>query len=324
MSTVSKFLQKKKKLSDDEQDELFYQGFPPALGALVQTRLSIKHMDHDREDPYPIAYVKATAEYVLRGSNTSMPAATIPTPAVKQEETLAQTITALQSIVTAFTQAQSQPAAPPPQSNYPPRIPWALSGANTIPVAGAAQPATLGYAGDCGPLVCRFCGKEGEFIRSCPLVQEYITSGRVVRDRENRLQLPNNGVMPYLRGGTLKDRVDVYYTANPSQVPVPPTNTHEVAPHIASSNLMSIIVTPDAPVSAAVSEGELLSMLQGLQDITADDSTPPMLAVFEAAVANTLQAIPNWVLLGPFDLPIKGANSYVVWQWDLGPIFSVL
>ncbi|KZP21024.1 hypothetical protein FIBSPDRAFT_741239 [Athelia psychrophila] len=297
--TVSKFLQKKKKLSDDERDELFYRGFPPALGALVQTRLSIKHMDHDREDPYPIAYVKAAAEYVLGGSNTSMPAAAVPTPAVKQEETLAQTITALHGIVTAFTQAQSQPAgrqqayapaAPPPQSNYPPRIPWALSGANAIPVAGAAQPATSGYAGDRGPLVCHFCGKEGEFIRSCPLVQEYITSGRVVRDRENRLQLPNNGVMPYLRGGTLKDRVDAYYTANPGQVPVPPTNAREVAPHIASSNLMSIVVTPDAPVSAAVSEGELLSMLQGLQDITADDGTPPMLAVFEAAVAKIRKA----------------------------------
>ncbi|KZP26691.1 hypothetical protein FIBSPDRAFT_949268 [Athelia psychrophila] len=307
--TISKFLQKKKKLSDDERDELFYRGFPPALGALVQMCLSIKHMDHDREDPYPIAYVKAAAEYVLGGSNTSMPAAAVPTPAVKQEETLAQTITALHSIVMAFTQAQysrrrsihagavftqaqSQPAgwqqvyapaAPPPQSNYPPCIPWVL-------VAGAAQPATSGYAGDCGPLVCHFCGKEGEFIWSCPLVQEYITSGRVIRDREDCLQLPNNGVMPYLRGGTLKDRVDVYYTANHGQVPVPLTNTCEVAPHIASSNLMSIVATLDAPVPAAVSEGELLSMLQGLQDITADDGTPPMLAVFEAAVAKIRKA----------------------------------
>lgn len=178
--------------------------------------------------------------------------------------------------------------APAPPLNYPPRIPWALSGANTIPVGAAPQAASPGYTGNLGPIMCHFCGKEGEFIRACPIVQEYIASGRVIRGTQNRLQLPNNYVMPWISNKMLKEQINAYYAVNPGHLLNPLKATREVLPHVATTNLILIVVSPDPPTTGAVSDGELLTMLQGLRDISEDDGDTQ--AVFEAAVAKIRKA----------------------------------
>lgn len=291
--TVAKYLIKNKRLSDDDRDRLFLTGFPPALTSLVQGRLAIKVPDHDHEDAFTLAQVKEAAEYVLGGTATVLPMSEVPAVAVKKEQMSSDVLSAIYSLVAVMQNAPQasparssyvQPQSVPTTTAWPPRIPWAASGANATPLSApppAAGPSN--YAGSQGPLICHFCGKAGEYIKNCPLVAEYLRQGRAIRDSEGRIQPPDNSRLPYIPDSTIMQRLDKWRADNPTinLVAVQP-GVRDGPAHLASSNLFSI--TDEGPADASTSDTYLANVLQTLE--IADDTTDAdTLAVLEAAIA---------------------------------------
>lgn len=260
-----------KKISDLDRDRYFMQGLDAAFSQRVRARLAIKSPDHPYDDPYPYADVNKAAAFLLT-EVSSEPAARL-THAVKAEPADDMT-TMMKTFFTQFGTAYAQMATNArPAPVYPPRQPWggaAASGANATPM------------GDRGNN-CMFCGKEGEYMRDCPTLNEYLTAGKVIRGPDRRLVLPNGRELPFVPGGTLKARTDRHYESAPA--PALPNNFREDPPHM--TNLISVATT--APQTATIRDEELLDILKSL-NVSVEEGEDPIAAVFEAAAAKTKKA----------------------------------
>ncbi|KAI0258303.1 hypothetical protein BC834DRAFT_835888 [Gloeopeniophorella convolvens] len=199
---ISKYLIKKKRLSDLEQSRTFMRGFQPALAVRIEQRLQLKNPDHMPDDPYKLADIHAAANFILLGSNTGLaapptfvaaqpPPPTPAAPAALRIEDLAALVVTLTEKVQAMT---TQP-----------------SGSKTktaVPRYGNAQ--------DGG---CRFCNGEGHFIRDCEVAAEYGRTGKCKRNSDGRIVLPSGAAVPRdLESKCIRDSVDAYHRRNPGQL----------------------------------------------------------------------------------------------------------
>lgn len=71
---------------------------------------------------------------------------------------------------------------------------------------------------------CVFCSDPTHFIRECPIVQQYLTQGKVLRDPAGRIRLLNGEYPPStLPGRNMRERVD-YWNASQNLEPHPAQN----------------------------------------------------------------------------------------------------
>lgn len=301
---ITTYLLAKKRISEGERDRYFIKGFERDLHRLVKTRYNTAEPTHKPTDDYEYTKVRDTCEFVLSEAEADSPAAHFgsasapatvkaePTHlAVKTEVDLVAIIRDLQSQMALMTQQQTyQPQQPQPtqsQSNWPPRQPWAAAMAVPGPVTGSnATPlaAPLGYAPRL-PLTCIFCGKPGEYVKECPITEEYVQAGKAVRNpaANYRLELPNGQPMPYVKDGTMKDQMDKFYATYPAAPPAAAcTNAvfeQERPPH--TSNMISVSLAP--PVPTVYNEQDLMDVLQSINHVAYVEGQDPTAAIFEAA-----------------------------------------
>ncbi|KAH7917250.1 hypothetical protein BV22DRAFT_1135564, partial [Leucogyrophana mollusca] len=80
---------------------------------------------------------------------------------------------------------------------------------------------------------CNFCGASGHFLRSCPNIDQYVSSGKCIRGAEGRLLLPSGSFIPRnIPGRYLKDRFDECHRRQLKSQPVTQT-VPRVAPTFA-------------------------------------------------------------------------------------------
>ena len=85
------------------------------------------------------------------------------------------------------------------------------------------------------PLRCKFCGNVGHIVKACKDAEEYVLSGRCMRDASGNILLPSGAKIPReTPGKTLRDRCDVYHQQS-SRIPELEGARHEQLPPAADA-----------------------------------------------------------------------------------------
>ena len=94
-----------------------------------------------------------------------------------------------------------------------------------------------------------FCGAIGHYVRDCPVASQYIQQGKLVRNQENKLTLPNGSYIPRnTPGHTMRDRVDNYLSSQGQREP--PRNQDYAAANFVETPdeyVFEVDVSPDDP-----------------------------------------------------------------------------
>ncbi|EIW51315.1 uncharacterized protein TRAVEDRAFT_54667 [Trametes versicolor FP-101664 SS1] len=198
---MTSYLIGRSRLSTSEQSRLFVRGIVSPLWDQVSQRLQLKDPDHYPDDPYPLVDVYAAAKFVLHGTLTSAPAPAAPAtdPSGSGPVKLEDLAPFLKFLAQSVGEGSASAAA-------------AAGGAN----AGAANQNQPNYG------FCHYCGDAGCQVRTCPHVAEDIKEGRVARNAEGKVVLPNGSFVPRsIPGLTMRDRIYEWHRRNPNSLAVP-------------------------------------------------------------------------------------------------------
>ena len=216
-AACSGFLQDLGRLSAREASRSFLRGFPPQIHSAVVNRLAIRKSDVLPDNGYDIADVEEAALYVLRSRDLAYRGSSDFQRAegsrredrgdsAKFDE-LTKAVSSLTHILAANAQLQPVPTLPAPLPAPLPPAP-APGGADQFvprwPQRQQGQPQQNGP-----PKVCLFCGNQGHFVAECPSAQEYVRDGKIRRNEDWKIVLPDGRFIPrYVPGITLKDKID--------------------------------------------------------------------------------------------------------------------
>jgi len=111
---------------------------------------------------------------------------------------LAQAMSEMTRMFTASVQDRAM--APPPRQTY----------ANAQPTPGGVVQNAPRWNQSEG---CMFCSAHDHYVRDCPVVQQYIAQGKIRRNIDGKLVLPDNrGFLPRnLPGGNMRERLDHWW-----------------------------------------------------------------------------------------------------------------
>ena len=209
--TYSTYLIDKGRLSERERDAWYLRGFPQPVRVSILQRLSIKKPDVLPEDGYPFKDVHAAAEFVL---NAGVPAASdsVPIPKPKPEPVdqggIGELIQAMSQLTRVFTanvrgRSPSLSSRPPRSGNVSP----APGGASQTPPRWNQRPSQESQG-------CMFCSAPDHYVKDCPIANQYLRQGKLIRNDERRLALPD-GRYPSraIPGRNMRERVDNHWIA---------------------------------------------------------------------------------------------------------------
>jgi len=197
---VTQFLVSKGSMATTEQSRAFMRAFQPTLVRRIMHRLEVKFPDKYQDDHYDLKDIYEAATFVLHGPTDSFSSAsenqarTAPTvPEIKKEE-LADIFDRFAStLITALRPQQ------PPSSSHPLRR-------------------NPNSTDDTEQFLCHFCGGTSCSISTCPHVVTYIADGKVKRNSDGKVVLPNGTFVPRtISGRWLRERVDEWHRQNPDQ-----------------------------------------------------------------------------------------------------------
>lgn len=224
-SSHTEYLIGRGRLSTRERSDLYLKGFPQPVRARILQRLSIVKSQVLPEEGYEYADVHEAALFVLSSGGQAFADSSSPPVGPKaeprdQDPRLSELINA----VSQLTRVVTQVAHPPHQSSRP------QQGVVQMP-SQPPQPAPGGANSNTPPWNrtiqeerrrCSFCGDENHFIAHCHIVEDYIKSGKVVRNSSNKIVLPNGQFVPRKFPGVfIQNRVDSYYrSVNQNQQPI--------------------------------------------------------------------------------------------------------
>ena len=194
---ITQYLIAQSKMSQIGLGNEFARGFQSQLYDRVFDRLSVKFPDRYRDDPYTLSEVYETAKFVLHGPvrPTEYPGRpeSPRDPQIKSEE--------VALLVDRFDALIKTLSAQQPQS--------------TIAPAQRSTETSRDYS---RPFACIMCGA-AHGINWCKFVTEYIMAGKVKRNAEGKVVLPNGEFVPRgIPGEWLRDRVDEWHRQNPGQL----------------------------------------------------------------------------------------------------------
>ncbi|KAI9060949.1 hypothetical protein FKP32DRAFT_1576974, partial [Trametes sanguinea] len=197
--TMTSYLMKHKRLSESEQSRLFVRGIAPPLWDQVSQRLQLKLPDHYPDDPYKLEQVYDAAKFVLHGT---LPAATTgesgrATNAGESRENVVK-VEELAPLLRLLAQSVGEGAAH----------------------AGAGLTNRGGNTNPFNTFFCHYCGGPNCQLRNCPFIDEDARAGRVYRNQDGRIMLPNGNFVPRhlpgFDGVTMRDRVYEWHRRNPN------------------------------------------------------------------------------------------------------------
>ena len=231
--TISTYLIQRNRFSIDEQGRKIFDALPTSLRSLVNNRLQIKQPDHKPDDAYAVADVNDAVMWVLGGSggggavlppSFAAPSAMPPPPpapvaapvasapqasdgvTIKPED-MRSMIDSLAKLASLVSQGQSAPRS----TVSAPQVSQALR----------APPPTNGVPRSYGPPTgeCHYCGTVGHTITNCPAVAEDLAAGRIVRNDEGRVVLPNGTFVPrVMAGNNMRERVATWHKTYPGHL----------------------------------------------------------------------------------------------------------
>lgn len=219
--TYSSFLIAQKRLSERERSLSYLEGFPTGIRTRVLQRLGIKQPDVLPDDGYDFEQIRLAALFIFSaGSHGSSDRdGHIPAPSIKKEpkeqdsvSKLVQAVSDLTRVFTANVQPQ-RPRSSPPQP--PPSRPQ-LSERHSAP-GGAIQSTPRWSQPVANPDLyqqqnCIFCSSPQHLVRECPVANQYLQSGQVIKNTAGRIVLPDGRYPPrHIPGNNMQERVDNWW-----------------------------------------------------------------------------------------------------------------
>ncbi|KAI0039003.1 hypothetical protein FA95DRAFT_1504772 [Auriscalpium vulgare] len=226
---ISQFLIGRQRISERDRDYTFLRGFQKGLQDRIEQRLQLKYPDHDRDGPYPMDQIVEAARYVLHGTSSTPRSAglSVPAdladlsqpvavkaeePAIKVEQFAALMEKAAEQIAKAYSAGRADTIG---MSNAGPQPSAYTRGPPSPMMASAARFDRPRPAPGQDGARCSFCNSPEHFIRECLVLQDYIATGRVVRNEMNQVVLKSGRPVPF-GPGPIQARVDKYYRTDPS------------------------------------------------------------------------------------------------------------
>ncbi|KAI9059923.1 hypothetical protein FKP32DRAFT_1579022 [Trametes sanguinea] len=224
---MTSYLMKHKRLSESEQSRLFVRGIAPPLWDQVSQRLQLKLPDHYPDDPYKLEQVYDAAKFVLHGT---LPAATTgesgrATNAGESRENIVK-VEELAPLLRLLAQSVGEGAAHAGAGltnrggNTNPFVPnrYNPGGPQGNRFGGGAYQSQDARAQN--TFFCHYCGGPNCQLRNCPFIDEDARAGRVYRNQDGRIMLPNGNFVPRhlpgFDGVTMRDRVYEWHRRNPN------------------------------------------------------------------------------------------------------------
>lgn len=244
-------------IAPSEVSSWYMLGLPRVIERRLRDRLRVKYVDHYESDPYKLddlftetvwlyegglgnelgenkaaEEVFGSAEGSYGGSGTGYEGRrteverkeVVVKTEVPDYTSLTDALKSISSMMAVLSQNQLAAAAPQPsQYSRPPNHVYA-------PASTFIQPAPVGFpAGPSGGLAgfpappssgCRFCGQPGHFIHECPNADEYLRTGKAIRNATGQITLPNGAFLPKVfQGSWLQEGFDNFYRARPHLLP---------------------------------------------------------------------------------------------------------
>ena len=266
------FLQDKGRLSAREASRSFLRGFPHHIHTAVINRLAIRRPDVLPDEGYVISDIEEAALYVLRSRDLAYRGRSDQTrsdrdrpsdrrraeedrsSAAASMEELTKAMASLTQILAANAQMQAIPP-PPALAPLPPRRPQVPAPGGAVQYAPRWPQRPQGHLQQTAPVrTCLFCGEPGHFVGECPVAQEYLIAGKIIRNEEWKLVLPDNRHIPrHVPGGTMREKIDNFYRNQ--QIP---ERSNEAQRDVISANFLegideSIFAIEITPVSSNLS-----------------------------------------------------------------------
>lgn len=210
-------------LGEAEICDLFMKGLPYVVAERLRSRLERKYVDHHMVDPYTLDQLFESLEWLYnggiavlggRGVGDNMGGGSGAVRAegggvvVKTEKTeysaITEAIKSMNTMMAMIGQMGQQ------QLNYnnarvqslPTLVPQV-----GVPILSTPMIRPMTVPGGFPPPPrpgCRFCDRADHYIRSCPVVDEYIAAGKCIRNAGGQVTLPNGAFLPrYAQGGSL-------------------------------------------------------------------------------------------------------------------------
>lgn len=196
---MTSYLISHNRLSTSEQSRLFVRGLRSPLWDQVSQRLQLKQPDHYPDDPYALTDVFDAAKFVLHGTTvtgTATASRTSSTPAESSTVKVEDLAPLLKLLAKSISDSGAQAAT-------------------------GSQPVVRNSEGPVNNF-CHYCGDPGDRVATCKHVDKDIKAGRIMRNAEGKIVLPNGNFVPRsLAGITMRDRVYEWHRLNPGQMRSP-------------------------------------------------------------------------------------------------------
>jgi hypothetical protein len=208
---ISEYLRTNQRIDDATVDRLFIQGFGEATRRRIEQRLAITQPTLHPDDPYPVNHVKEAATFLLASTNPlappKPPIASSPVPGISNVSAIVKSEPLdMNTLGTLLLNMQTQ-------------ISQLAANQNVAKTTSTSPYQTNTNPGRPRPNGCLFCGGPTCRITACPRAEEFLRTGKCIRNAEGRIVLPNGRYVPgYIQGANLGDRVDRWHTENPGSL----------------------------------------------------------------------------------------------------------
>lgn len=219
ITQVIRFLERKKKISEEEGTRIYFSGFKGQLREDLIRRLMIILPNVHMGGPYDIAEVRTSAIFLLTGTSQGVrPASNLgrsdrstPAPRVKAEDDLETTVRELKESMASM---RAMMARGPPPNNYQ---------------GDQGNRTTTGQQ-----VTCIYCREAGHFRRNCPSLAQDLRDNLVRQNPDtNRVVMADGSEVPGPPSMSLKDRVRGQARG---------TLNRDVPPHMSSTSAAPVLM----------------------------------------------------------------------------------
>ncbi|KAJ7749826.1 hypothetical protein DFH07DRAFT_775325 [Mycena maculata] len=256
------------RLSPTELSRAFLRAMQPAAFSLaVHHRLQIKKPDNHPEDPYALEDLFEAAQFCIAGPVSTIafspivPATSSPAPTeIKSDPSIAALVGTVSELIKVLANGKA-------------------SSANSNNGTGFKK----------RPDGCGYCSDLDHFINQCRHVLDDIKAGKVRRNSDSKVVLPNGSFVPRsIPGPNLRARVEEWHKQNPGQLAIAQLLVEVAMDHLAPP---SNFATPAEARTFALSAEEHIQTLE--HEINTIHTRSQAQRAFQAEREETDRTIPH-------------------------------
>ena len=200
-TTISDYLIAQDRLSTRERNTFYLKGFPQFIRTLMKQRLAIKKPDVRPADGYSLEDLHEAAIFAVDSRDPDSEIKVEPEIKVEKNGQMEEL---LKMMGTLLAQNQRNSAPPVATQQYPRTDGYPTpGGVAQNPPQWEPQPRPQSY--------CMFCNAPDHFLRVCPIVGQYLQQGKIIRNSDNKITLPDGRFLPRtVPGSCMRERLDNY------------------------------------------------------------------------------------------------------------------